>query len=279
MPAVRQVSLLGLNDAERESIAQCLRQARVRTQRYALAHRLDEGDLIVADASHPPSVQLVVATERLSATLFVGADAPPGAVACISRPIDTQHLLRELDFLVGMPRGLAAARLQASAGSRWKGEHDRRRQGMPAPTAPAVREVPASTALLVDDSEIALRFLETRLQRWGLVMDRALNSGRAIELMSKRNYDFVFLDLELGAGSHLDGLALCQHIKRHQDVVSALTSSVFMVSAHHSSMDRVRGTLAGCDGYLGKPLDDAELQRLLVQHGLRQRAQPEHDSA
>ena len=279
MPAVRHISLLGLNNAEREAITQCLRQTRARPQRYALAHRLDEGDLIVADANHPPSVQLVMATERLPATLFVGADAPPGAVACISRPIDTQHLLRELDFLVGLPKGLAAARLQVSAGSRWKGEHDRRRQGQPAPNAPPVPAPSASTALLVDDSEIALRFLETRLQRWGLVMDRALNSGRAIELMSKRNYDFVFLDLELGTGSHLDGLALCQHIKRHQDAVSALTSSVFMVSAHHSEMDRVRGTLAGCDGYLGKPLDDAALQRLLVQHGLRQCAQPEHDSA
>ena len=278
MPTVHRVSLLGLNDAEREAITQCLHEAGTRTPRYALAQRLDEGDLIVADASHPPSVQLVMATERLPVTLFVGAAAPPGAVACISRPIDTAHLLRELDFLVRLPKGLAAARLQAAAGSRWKGEHDRRRQGQPAPSAPPLPEPPASTALLVDDSELALRFLETRLQRWGLLMDRALNSSRAIELLSKRNYDFVFLDLELGTGSQLDGLALCQHIKRHQDAASALTSSVFMVSAHHSEIDRVRGTLAGCDGYLGKPLDDAALQRLMVHHGLRLRAQPAIDS-
>ena len=278
MPTVRRVSLLGLNDAEREVITQCLHQAGTRAPRYALAQRLDEGDLIVADASHPPSVQLVMATERLPVTLFVGAAAPAGAVACISRPIDTAHLLRELDFLVRLPKGLAAARLQAAAGARWKGEHDRRRQGQPAPSEPPLPEPPAATALLVDDSELALRFLETRLQRWGLLMDRALNSGRAIELLSKRNYDFVFLDLELGTGSQLDGLALCQHIKRHQDAASALTSSVFMVSAHHSEIDRVRGTLAGCDGYLGKPLDDAALQRLMVHHGLRLRAQPAIDS-
>ncbi len=279
MPAVRHVSLLGLNDAEREAITQCLRQAGACSPRYALAQRLEEGELIVADASHAPSVQLVVATNRLPVTLFVGAAAPPGAVACISRPIDTDHLLRELDYLVGLPKGLAAARLQASAASRWKGEHDRRREGQSAPTAPQVPEARAPTALLVDDSEIALRFLERRLQHWGLVMDRALNSGRAIELLSKQNYDFVFLDLELGNRSYLDGLALCQHIKRHQNAASALGSSVFMVSAHHSEMDRVRGTLAGCDGYLGKPLDDAALQRLLVHHGLRLQTPPTHDSA
>ena len=279
MPAVRHVCLLGLHDDEREAITQCLREARAGAPLYAVAARLEAGDLVVANASHPPSVQLVMATDRLSTTLFVGAAAPPGAVACISRPIDTGHLMRELDFLVGQPKGLSAARLQATAGSRWKGEHDRRRHGQPAPTAPPLPEAAACTALLVDDSETALRFLETRLQRWGLVMDRASNSGHAIELLGKRNYDFVFLDLELGRASPLDGLALCQHIKRHQDLLSGLTSSVFMVSAYHSEMDRVRGTLAGCDGYLGKPLDDAQLQRLLVHHGLRLRGQPDQSSA
>ena len=279
MPAIRHISLLGLNEAEHATIAQCLQQAGACTPRYALAQRLDESELIVADASHRPSVQLVVATDRLPVTLFVGSAAPPGAVACISRPIDTDHLMRELDFLVALPKGLAATRLQASAASRWKGEYDHRREGQSAPTAPQVPAVRAPTALLVDDSEIALRFLERRLQRWGLVMHRALNSGRAIELLSKNNYDFVFLDLDLGNSSYFDGLALCQHIKRPQNVASALGSSVFMVSAHHSEMDRVRGTLAGCDGYLGKPLDDAALQRLLIHHGLRLQTPPAHDPA
>ena len=273
MPTVHRVSLLGLNDAERELITHCLRTTAARTPRYTLATLIDDSELIVADASHAPSVQLVLATERLPATLFVGTPAPPGAVACISRPIDIQHLLRELDFLVGLPKGLSAARLQAVAASRWKGETDRRSQGVTAPSAPVLEQQQAATALLVDDSEVALRFLETRLQRWGLVMDRALSSGRAIEMLSQHNYDFIFLDLELGIRSQLDGLALCHHIKRHQDVVSALTSSVFIVSAHRTEMDRVRGTLAGCDGYLGKPLDDAELSRLMLRHGLALRAQ------
>lgn len=277
--AVRHVALLGLKNAEREAIAQCLREATDRTPRYALAQHADEGELIVADASHAPSVQLVVATNRLPVTLFVGAPAPPGALACISRPVNNEHLLRELDFLVAQPKGLAAACLQVSAASRWKGERDGRGQGQSAPTAPQLPRAGAPTALLVDDSEIALRFLERRLQHWGLVMDRALTSGRAIELLSKQNYDFVFLDLELGNSSYLDGLALCQHIKRHQNAASALGSSVFIVSAHHSEMDLVRGTLAGCDGYLGKPLDDAALQRLLVHHGLRLQTPPAHDPA
>ena len=32
-----------------------------------------------------------------------------------------------------------------------------------------------------------------------------------------------------------------------------------MVSAHASQTDRVRGSLAGCDAYLGKPLQPSDL--------------------
>jgi CheY-like chemotaxis protein len=182
-------------------------------------------------------------------------------VAVVDRPLDARQLLRELDLLVAQGRARPLARgTEAPAG--WDGANRRRE----VPAVPAQK--PPATALLVDDSEIALRFLETRLQRFGLVMDRALSSGRAIELLSQRRYDIVFLDVELGPGSDLDGLALCQHIKRTQDRPGA-PSAVVMVSAHATESDRARGNLAGADGYLGKPLDEVELQRLMLRQGLK----------
>jgi DNA-binding response OmpR family regulator len=45
-----------------------------------------------------------------------------------------------------------------------------------------------------------------------------------------------------------------------------------MVTAHHTELDRVRGALAGCDGFLGKPLDDGELALYLARFGVRQAA-------
>jgi CheY-like chemotaxis protein len=135
---------------------------------------------------------------------------------------------------------------------------------MQSPTAAPLPAAPR--ALLVDDSEIALRFLETRLKPWGLQIDRAAGSQRALELLAKRHYDYVFLDVELGADSELDGLALCRHIKQTPATLNAL---VIVVSAHHSELDRVRGALAGCDAYLGKPLDAVELSRLLQRQGLK----------
>jgi CheY-like chemotaxis protein len=302
MTVVHRVAFLGLRESERQGIVACLRLASARGPRYELTALIDEAGLLIADAEHPPSVQLAVASEMLNRTLFIGSAAPVGAAACMPRPIDPEHLLRELDALVGGPvmqterptpvRAEPPLQAQASPpempdsgvdllldlpdpAARRSTSSLMKRRGAPsaAPAAGVVEpEAPAPTALLVDDSEIALRFLESRLQRWGLLMDRALSSGRAIEMMAKQRYDFVFLDVELGAQSDLDGMALCQHIKRDQGHLVA-PSVVIMVSAHASQIDRVRGDLAGCDGFLSKPLDEIELQRLLMRQGLKPRIQ------
>lgn len=121
-----------------------------------------------------------------------------------------------------------------------------------------------STALLVDDSDIALRFLQKKLAPFGLITECASHSEAAIERLAERRYDFVFLDMELGEASRLDGLGLCQRIKR-----DAATSNVVMVTAHHTELDRVRGALAGCDGFLGKPLNEEELSLYLARFGVK----------
>ena len=125
---------------------------------------------------------------------------------------------------------------------------------------------PTARVLLVDDSAIALRFLEVRLGAWQLEVDRAATSQAAISLLAQHSYDIVFLDIELGAASEMDGLTLCQRIKHTPALLSAM---VVLVSAHHSELDRVRGALAGCDAYLAKPLDMRELQRLMERQGVR----------
>lgn len=136
---------------------------------------------------------------------------------------------------------------------------------VPRPVMPhrALGAPPPSTALLVDDSDVALRFLQKKLAPFGLVTDCVSHSAAAIERLARRRYDFVFLDMELGERSPLDGLGLCQHIKREPTA-----ANVVMVTAHHTELDRVRGALAGCDGFLGKPLDEDELALYLARFGV-----------
>ena len=110
-------------------------------------------------------------------------------------------------------------------------------------------------ALLVDDSEIALKFLELKLGELGLRSRGVTDSDAALAQLAHHDFNYVFLDVELGPASKLDGLALCRHIKRR----SSRPPVVAMVSAHATQTDRVRGSLAGCDAYLGKPLQPKDL--------------------
>ncbi len=287
------VALQGFSAFERSALGSYFRLAARREPAYEQVDTLAECQFVVTDADQPAAVAAVLQAGRVGESVFIGSHAPEGATAWMMRPIDPLHVLRELDAmvmlksnerapLVGLgngsapaigraaPRPAAAgpvpARRASDDGSGFVVLGDLRASSRSAQPAAATR---GHEALLVDDSEIALRFLETRLQRQGLATQRAGTSGRALELLSQKSFDIVFLDVELGPASELDGLMLCQHIKRqHRPAGGGPPPVVVMVSAHHSELDRVRGMLAGCDAYIGKPLDVAALRGLLEQHGV-----------
>lgn len=290
-----QVAFLGFSDFERNTLASTFRLALNRSPAYGQVYTVTDADYLVVDADHAPSVALVQATERLDVTVFVGAQAPAGARAWMMRPIDTLQIMRELDRLVGAPAAepppppapqrskveLAAERLAAQppaplpppappelplVSQVWPPMPPAAPPRAPAAPPRPPQPLPTPHALIVDDSEVARRFLQSKLTKWRLIVDQAANSAEALEKMAGRAPDLVFLDVELGAESDMNGLELCRHIKRSPEFLHA---AVVMVSVHSSEMDRVRGSLVGCDAYLGKPLDEVELQRVLMRQGVK----------
>jgi two-component system cell cycle response regulator len=78
MTKVFRIAVLGFSDFERTTLASCFRLATNRDPHYELVKMLTDADFVVADADHAPSVQLVVATERMDETVFIGALRPQG---------------------------------------------------------------------------------------------------------------------------------------------------------------------------------------------------------
>jgi len=306
MTTLYRIALLGFSPFERSTLGSYFRLASTREPRYEQAHLLPDADFVVADADDAASVKLVAAVERMPETVFVGARAPEGAISWLARPIDPLRVLRELDVMAArrLSGPARAADMSPEVASRRRTVIQPVRPQRPLPPAPALdadagddvldltlpdlagppaeaaamsaalalpppRPGPGpGTALLVDDSEVALRFLQRKLAPFGLVTDCVSHSSEAIERLARRRYDFIFLDMELGERSALDGLGLCQHIKREP-----AAGNVVMITAHHTELDRVRGALAGCDGFLGKPLDDEELAMYLARFGVRPTAE------
>lgn len=239
------VALQGFSAFERASLSSFFRLAQERSPAYVQAAQLGESDFIIADGDSATDVAAVREANRLQDTVFIGAHPPAGAVACLPRPIAPTHIVRELDQLLELrlsslddpPHAAHSDWMSSTPGDLLDGfDH------------------PAKDVLVVDDSRIALRFLQVRLQGLGYRVHLARDAEQALQRLATQSFSLVFLDVVLGPPGSMDGLALCQHIKQRAQHPGDIAPRVLLVTGQGSAMDRVRGDLAGCDAYLTKPL-------------------------
>jgi two-component system, cell cycle response regulator len=116
--------------------------------------------------------------------------------------------------------------------------------------------------LVVDDSDIALKFMRNRLTRFGFRTDLVNSGEEALGRLNLRPYKFVFLDVMMEG---LDGYQTCRAIKQRK-YTEGKPPVVVMLTSRGGTIDKIRGTLAGCDAYLTKPLNERDLIAVLAKH-------------
>ena len=305
MPQPTPVAILGFSTFDRKALGACFRRTEPGPPRYAWMLSMEDATLVIADADESGVLDLLRQLDRISDTLFIGAKAPAGSSAWMMRPIDRVQVLRGLDRLragrdhpeaaplplpLPLPtnlgrslRTIGAAPGRDTSGRRAGEERDFGTAGAPLRSAiealhrqrQALRQPQIPTrVLLVDDSEVALHFLRRHLEAYGLDVDLARHSDRALDLLSHHVYGIVFLDVDLGEHSRSNGLTLCHQIRHRLLHPGGKPPMVVMVSVFHDPVDQVRGMLAGADGTLGKPLDSLALDRLLQRQGFQRRLPP-----
>ena len=131
----------------------------------------------------------------------------------------------------------------------------------------AAPSTPRLPVLVVDGTPIARKFLMQRLHALGYAVYGAESGEHALAMIGRQSFGIVFLELTLspdqGPEQGIDGLSLCQAIKRKPDHVNGLVPAVVVTTGRAGSSSRVHGSLAGCDAYLTKPLLDANLREAL----------------
>ena len=278
------VAIEGFSAFERQALASFFRLAARRSPAFRQVDEPGMADFLIADADHAASVAAVRRGQRVEDTVFIGAAAPEGAAAWLPRPIDPVHVMRALDELVELR--LSAPEPPSAMMDLDPMEVDTLRGGLddlpqrrepPAPAAeaaPAPAPAPAASrprggggreVLLVEDSPIARQFLKQRLQHLGYRVIECASGEAALDLLSRRTFEMVFLDVVLGPPGSIDGLQLCQRLKQRGAQRAGLRTVVVMVTGLDGATDRVRGSLAGCDAYLTKPLHESEFIATLLQ--------------
>ncbi|QBE64091.1 response regulator [Pseudoduganella lutea] len=108
----------------------------------------------------------------------------------------------------------------------------------------------ADHILVVDDHPDIRSSLAAYLRRQGLAVSTAADAAQAGALLLKERFDLIVLDVMMPGE---DGLSLCRRIS------GTLDTPVILLTAMHTSADKVAGLDSGADDYVVKPFDPPEL--------------------
>lgn len=195
---------------------------------------------------------------RAEATLIPASSATPF-------PPPTPGLTPATVSVVAKPR-LAEAKtgsVRQGSGSRSRSDFGHSNfLGLGSALPPVLTAQQYDDILVVDDSDIALKFMQNRLTRYGFRAVLSRSGEEALTRVASESYKFVFMDVMMDG---LDGYQTCRAIKQRK-YESGRAPIVVMLTSRGGSIDKIRGGLAGCDAYLTKPLNEAELLKVLSKY-------------
>lgn len=106
--------------------------------------------------------------------------------------------------------------------------------------------------LIVEDNELNTELLVQLLEdEYELVT--AADGLQGVELAAREVPDLILMDISLPV---MDGYEATARIKSDKSLSDV---PVIAITAHAMAGDEEKARAAGCDGYLTKPLDDAQL--------------------
>jgi len=128
---------------------------------------------------------------------------------------------------------------------------------------PDVQALDGLRILLAEDHPVNQQLLLRILEKLGLAADVVQNGVEAVEAVTEKRYDIVFMDVQMPM---LDGLEATRLIRQvlppdRMPVIAALT-------AFARNEDRERCLAAGMDDYLSKPISQEDVRRVLLKWAL-----------
>ena len=268
------VDVIGFNPVERSMLASI----------FALAARRDPGfvqydpastvsgsaDIYLVDAENAEAMnEFRTLSKRANLpAVIVGSGGDSMGFPVLPRPLQWARLLQALEQTVSAA-GTRKARqedegtlplgktLSASAAGR---SHPGGATPPSLDDAAAMKRARGDTVLVVDDNASVRMFMKAKLAPFNFEVDFAETGEEAVGLTGAREYTCVFLDVVLPG---IDGYQVCKLIKANKHAMKK--TAVVMLTSRSSPFDKLRGSLAGCDEYLTKPLDEDRLLEVIAQ--------------
>ncbi|WP_427911376.1 response regulator [Ramlibacter sp. MMS24-I3-19] len=265
------VDVIGFNEVERAMLNSVFTLAARRSPGFSQhqpgASMAATGPTVyLVDADQPAALAEFQVLHRRTPlpALLVGSSAHGTGLPVFARPLQWARLLQALDEVV--EDGTGVTRLAASNVGTLRATRPgssptvaRSGAGRAGPESLPARRPGKESVLVVDDNATVRSFMQAKLAPFGFGVDFAETGEAAIGLSGQNDYTCVFLDVVLPG---VDGYQVCKMIKSNKQAITK--TAVVMLTSRSSTFDKLRGSLAGCDEYLTKPLEEDRLLEVIA---------------
>lgn len=248
------VELLGLDERELRLLSRIGSLTAGRPRSYVfLEEPRERPDIVVVDGDNPGALdtwQWAYAAKSFP-TIFLSAkgEAPSGYRA-LKLPLVPTRLLTLLDEVtVNDLRYVPELKIG-----------DAPDFGLRVPQFDTQQQASGPKILVVDDSSTVRKQMELCLGMLGLAVTLCETGEAALQSLATTSYRLAFLDVVLPG---VDGYHVCKSIKKNKETKA---TPVVMLTSKSSPFDRIKGSLAGCDTYLTKPVENETLTQVLEQY-------------
>ena len=114
--------------------------------------------------------------------------------------------------------------------------------------------------LLVEDSKDVRFVIKTFLKTTPYRVDTATQGSEAFEKFKGQSYDLVLMDLDMPV---MDGYEATEKIREYEGMKGIKRTPVLALTAHALKDHKTKSREAGCDGHISKPINKAELLRII----------------
>jgi CheY-like chemotaxis protein len=168
--------------------------------------------------------------------------------------------------LVGAVRAVWSARDQGEGFSLVTRHSVAEAEAEATPAEASPDEVPSTLlrVLLAEDNLVNQQIASKMLEKLSCRVDVATNGQEAVEMLAMLPYDVLFMDCQMPV---MDGYEATRAIRRNE-ASSGTHVPIIAMTANAMAGDRERCRDAGMDDYMTKPVDPAELKRVVRERRL-----------
>ncbi len=114
--------------------------------------------------------------------------------------------------------------------------------------------------MIVEDNPINMKFMETLLIKYGIVVDKAQNGKEAVDMLSKKSdYNLIFMDMHMPEMNGIEATKIIRDQIDKKTPIIAITAAVL-------KEDRDSANVAGMNDFMEKPVSIDKLREVLQKY-------------